>query len=170
MRGALRHHIYNHHTEKTIQCEMCPYKTAMKSLLNQHKRKVHSIATLPCQYPSCTRKFVLECEMKDHMKRTHPTGVFNCSKCGKQFLNEEKMKRHMKNHNLNTEGIPCTVCPQKFVTNQKLKEHMNVHTGETPYRCPGVGCQKALTSSSALSHHKKSCSNMAQCTTIQILV
>jgi len=160
IKSTLRQHIFNMHTERSLSCEQCGYKSALKSQLNQHKRKVHGVANLPCKYEGCTRMFVQDCDVNDHMKRTHPTGLFNCHQCGKQFLNEEKLKRHIKMHNIDTEGLPCSMCPQRFITKQKLREHINTHTGETPYRCPGIGCDKAFMSSSALSHHKKGCSTM----------
>ena len=155
IKSTLKQHIFNIHTERNLSCDKCEYKTAIKSQLNQHKKKVHWVANIPCKFDGCSRKFVQECDLKDHIKRTHPTGFFNCHQCGKQFVNEEKMKRHIKMHNIDSEGLPCNLCTQRFITKQKLREHMNTHTGATPYKCPGLGCEKAFMSSSALSHHKK---------------
>jgi len=158
IKSTLKQHISNMHTERNMSCDKCEYKTAVKSQLNLHEKKVHGHPTIACSFPPCSRMFVQECDLRDHIKRTHPTGCFNCEKCGKQFINGEKLKRHIKMHNISEEGLPCKVCSQRFITNQKLKEHMNTHTGETPYRCPGLACDKAFMSSSALAHHKKSCS------------
>ena len=160
IKSTLKQHIFNIHTERNLSCELCKYKTAIKSQLNQHKKKVHGIANIPCRFDGCPRKFVQECDLNDHIKRTHPTGFFNCHQCGKQFVNEEKMKRHIKMHNIDTEGLPCNICTLRFITKQKLREHMNTHTGATPYKCQGSGCEKAFMSSSSLSHHKKSCPSM----------
>lgn len=160
IKSTLKQHIFNIHTERNLSCDLCKYKTAIKSQLNQHKKKVHGVANIFCSFDGCSRKFVQECDLKDHIKRTHPTGFFNCHQCGKQFVNEEKLKRHIKMHNIDTEGLPCNLCALKFITKQKLREHMNTHTGATPYKCPGFGCEKAFMSSSSLSHHKKSCPSM----------
>ena len=160
IRSTLKQHIYNIHTERNLSCDQCDYKSALKTQLNQHNKKVHGHANIPCRFDGCTRKFVQECDLNDHVKRTHPTGFFNCHQCGKQFVNEEKMKRHIKMHNIETEGLPCNLCTSRFITKQKLREHMNTHTGATPYKCPGLGCEKAFMSSSALSHHKKVCPSM----------
>ena len=158
IKSTLKQHIFNIHSERNLSCDSCSFKTARISQLNQHKKKVHGVANIQCTFDGCARKFVQECDLRDHIKRTHPTGFFNCHHCGKQFVNEEKMKRHIKMHNIDTEGLPCSMCSCRFITKQKLKEHMNTHTGETPYKCPGIGCEKAFMSSSALSHHKKACS------------
>lgn len=96
IKSTLKQHIFNLHTEKNLLCDQCDYKSALKTQLNQHKKKVHGQANIQCRFESCTRKFVQECDLNDHIKRTHPTGLFNCHQCGKQFVNEEKMKRHIK--------------------------------------------------------------------------
>ena len=160
IKSTLKQHIFNMHTEKHLSCDQCEYRSALKTQLNQHKKKVHGHANIHCKFDGCTRKFVQECDLNDHVKRTHPTGLFNCHQCGKQFVNEEKMKRHIKMHNIDTEGLPCNMCTLRFITKQKLREHMNTHTGATPYKCQGMGCDKAFMSSSALSHHKKACQNL----------
>eukprot|EP00092_Neocalanus_flemingeri_P028184 GFUD01030607.1.p1 GENE.GFUD01030607.1~~GFUD01030607.1.p1 ORF type:complete len:410 (-),score=99.13 GFUD01030607.1:50-1279(-) len=157
IKSTLKQHILNIHTERNLCCDQCDYKSALKTQLNQHKKKVHGHANIPCRFDGCARKFVQECDLNDHIKRTHPTGFFNCHQCGKQFVNEEKMKRHIKMHNIDTEGLPCNLCTLRFITKQKLREHMNTHTGATPYKCPSLSCEKAFMSSSALSHHKKAC-------------
>lgn len=157
IRGSLQKHIQRLHQEKNIHCEKCPFKTSMKSFLTHHMKRAHGDCEFPCEFDGCDRTFSLESEMKHHVKQTHPDGVFHCAECGKQFLNQLKLTRHMKYHNLDTDGWPCTVCPQRFISKQKLGEHMNVHTGETPFRCRGDACQKAFSTSSALSHHEKGC-------------
>ena len=160
IKSTLKQHIFNMHTGQHLSCDQCEYRSALKTQLNQHKKKVHGHANIHCKFDGCTRKFVQECDLNDHVKRTHPTGLFNCHQCGKQFVNEEKMKRHIKMHNIDTEGLPCNMCTLRFITKQKLREHMNTHTGATPYKCQGMGCDKAFMSSSALSHHKKACQNL----------
>ena len=158
IKSSLRQHVNNLHTERSLRCEQCSYRTAVPAQMRQHMKKVHSPPTISCPVPGCQRKFVQSCDIKDHVKRVHPTGFFNCHMCGKQFVNEEKLKRHIKMHNIDQEGLPCQHCHLKFLTRQKLAEHTNTHTGETPYRCPVEDCGKAFMSSSSLSHHKKICS------------
>jgi len=160
IKSSLTQHIKNLHTERKLSCEQCGYRAAGAPQLRQHLKKVHSPATINCPVEGCKRKFVQSCDIKDHLKRVHSTGLFNCHLCGKQFVNEEKMKRHIKMHNIDNEGLPCQHCHLKFITKQKLREHTNTHTGDTPYRCPASQCDKAFMSSSSLSHHKRVCSGV----------
>ena len=162
IKSTLKQHVYNKHTEKTLSCDQCNYKTALQTRLKQHMKKVHGSPTVFCSFEGCQRKFVQKCDLTEHVKRTHPTGIFNCHICGKPFVNEEKLKRHLRMHNIDTEGLPCQHCQLKFLTKQKLKEHINTHTGETPYKCPGLACDKAFMSSSSLAHHKKVCVSFLQ--------
>ena len=158
IKSTLKQHINNLHAERKLSCDQCSYKAARPAQLRQHLKKVHGPATISCPVEGCQRKFVQSCDIKDHIKRTHSTGRFNCHICGKQADNEEKMKRHIKLHNIDSEGLPCQHCHLRFITKQKLREHINSHTGETPYRCPSSHCGKSFMSSSSLSHHKKVCS------------
>jgi len=162
IKSTLKQHIYNVHTEKTLKCDQCNYKTALQTRLKQHTKKVHGSPTVFCSFDGCQRKFVQKCDLTEHIKRTHPTGIFNCHICGKPFVNEEKLKRHLRMHNIDNEGLPCQHCHLKFLTKQKLKEHINTHTGETPYKCPGISCDQAFMSSSSLAHHKKVCVSLLQ--------
>ena len=161
IRSTLKQHIYNLHAEKVLQCDKCDFKSALETKLKQHQKKVHGDKIIPCTYEGCKRKFVQECDLKEHVQRVHPQGLYSCHLCDKLFINEHKLKRHVKIHNLDTEGIPCENCHLKFLTKQKLREHMNSHTGETPFRCPSVACEKAFMSSSSLSHHKKVCPGLS---------
>ena len=40
-KGSLKSHNYFHHCDKTFQCDRCDYKCGNKSILNNHRRKVH---------------------------------------------------------------------------------------------------------------------------------
>ena len=162
IKSTLKQHIYNMHAEKNIQCEQCSYKTALPAKLKQHMKKVHGSPTINCSFQGCKRRFVQECDLREHIKRVHPTGLFNCHICGKVFVNEDKMKRHIRMHNIDAEGLPCDKCHLKFLTKQKLREHMNTHTGATPFKCLGAGCGKSFMSSSSLAHHKKVCPGLNQ--------
>ena len=160
IKSTLTQHINNIHAERRLACQQCSFMAAGTAQLRQHVKKVHSPANISCPVAGCKRKFVQSCDIKDHIKRTHSTGRYNCHICGKQADNEEKMKRHIKLHNIDSEGLPCEHCHLKFITKQKLREHTNTHTGETPFRCPAEDCGKSFMSSSSLSHHKKVCSSL----------
>jgi Zinc finger, C2H2 type len=47
----------------------------------------------------------------------------------------------------------CAVCGKHFSRSWLLKGHMRTHTGERPYRCPFVGCERAFADKSNLRSH-----------------
>jgi len=51
----------------------------------------------------------------------------------------------------------CTYPPCTFTTfhSTTLRDHLTTHTGEKPYKCDFDGCNIALTTSGALSRHKR---------------
>ncbi|ETN59079.1 zinc finger protein [Anopheles darlingi] len=81
-----------------------------------------------------------------------------CPKCDKEFLNERKMKRHMRIHS--SEGYhQCTQCDKAFADKSNLTKHMRKHTGELrnlkikPHLC--AECGKSFKYSTSLSRHKR---------------
>jgi hypothetical protein len=51
----------------------------------------------------------------------------------------------------------CTFFPCAFTTlhSTTLRDHLTTHTGEKPYKCDFDGCNVALTTSGAISRHKR---------------
>ena len=47
----------------------------------------------------------------------------------------------------------CAICGKHFSRSWLLKGHMRTHTGERPYRCPYVGCERAFADKSNLRSH-----------------
>ncbi|ORX96099.1 hypothetical protein K493DRAFT_174049, partial [Basidiobolus meristosporus CBS 931.73] len=49
----------------------------------------------------------------------------------------------------------CTVCEKMFNRPSSLKTHIYSHTGEKPYVCQVMGCQKKFSVLSNLRRHLK---------------
>ncbi|KAF7257033.1 hypothetical protein EG68_06151 [Paragonimus skrjabini miyazakii] len=85
---------------------------------------------------TCGRCFVREDKLKRHIMSIHTTEKPHiCSICGKAFSRKDKLKDHLKHHERAARNFECQQCQQRFVQKSDLNRHIRgVHQGE-----PGVG-------------------------------
>ena len=66
---------------------------------------------------------------------------FECSRCGKKFLNEKELKRHQAHEDDNL-NFKCDQCSRTYENRRALNDHMHIHTGQkAAYVC--TLCPKA---------------------------
>ena len=84
----------------------------------------------------------------------HGDKLFQCphKDCGKRFLDNAKLKRHMLVHT-GEKPYKCHICGKRFSLDFNLKTHMRIHTGEKPFVCPYAGCNKRFNQKSNLHAH-----------------
>ena len=87
---------------------------------------------------------------------THGEKQYICQAegCGKRFLDNSKLKRHMLVHS-GEKPYKCELCNKRFSLDFNLRTHLRIHTGEKPYVCSFEGCSKRFSQSSNLSAHEK---------------
>ncbi|XP_061398310.1 zinc finger protein 287-like [Musca vetustissima] len=133
-----------------FKCPDCPKSFHNQPALASH-RQVHSSRksskrNIICAL--CQRAFLSMKTLTDHLKTRHPDAEkFSCDQCGKKFLLEERLQRHMAAH----KDLVCTICNKEFTSEPTLKEHMNIHSGACPYLCSE--CGKAFKFASSLRKH-----------------
>ena len=88
--------------------------------------------------------------LDDHMK-IHDQ-KFECDKCGKNFLDNHRLKAHMTYHQEKIHS--CELCGRTFHTNAQLQEHIIVkHVNSLDFECDE--CQKKFPSKLTLKSHTK---------------
>ncbi|XP_073832618.1 uncharacterized protein [Musca autumnalis] len=132
-----------------FKCSDCPKRFSKQTALASH-RQVHKIKSstpnIFCQL--CQRAFVSTKTLTDHIKIRHPDAEkYSCDVCGKKFILEERLTRHMSSH----KDLNCNICGKEFTSEPTLKEHMNIHSGACPYLCSE--CGKAFKFASSLRKH-----------------
>ncbi|CAH8517414.1 unnamed protein product [Dicrocoelium dendriticum] len=105
---------------------------------------------------ACGRCFVREDKLKRHIMSIHTTEKPHaCCICGKAFSRKDKLKDHLKHHERAARNFECQQCQQRFVQKSDLNRHIRgVHQGE-----PGVGInmgtKRRATSGAPIRLNKK---------------
>ncbi|XP_075913311.1 uncharacterized protein LOC116937801 [Petromyzon marinus] len=153
-RSSLEHHVQRRHptkpSDKSHQCDQCPYSTDRKSSLKIHQR-THT-GEKPFKCTVCEKAFAHLRHLHRH-QRTH-TGEkpFKCTVCEKAFADPSSLHRHQRTHT-GEKPFKCTVCEKAFALLSTLHRHQRTHTGEKPFKC--TVCEKAFTQLSNLHRHQR---------------
>jgi len=86
---------------------------------------------------------------------THDTSgheIHRCRMCARIFTVMSAFLTHVHTTHCRPKN-QCAVCGKHFSRSWLLKGHMRTHTGERPYRCPHVGCDRAFADKSNLRSH-----------------
>ncbi|CAG7837337.1 unnamed protein product [Allacma fusca] len=156
-KNGLEQHRQIHSNEKSFMCEVCGHAFNTKNGLQSHMKRCHTKTpkSIPrkdviCHY--CGKTFICEAMLKRHL--TVHTGVvvkpLNCEICGK-LLSKYKMKEHMIRHG--PPRFPCSECSKSFHMSHHLRIHLEVkHGGKKPFSCDE--CGKSFGYKESIVYHK----------------
>ncbi|KAH8390548.1 hypothetical protein KR215_004731 [Drosophila sulfurigaster] len=90
-------HILTHTKEKQYHCRQCDHSSHNKQALSNHVKVVHmKIKNFACQY--CGKTFGKSHACKLHERLHTGENCSECKICGKVFLFEKRLTKHLKTH------------------------------------------------------------------------
>ncbi|XP_011702528.1 PREDICTED: zinc finger protein 341-like [Wasmannia auropunctata] len=125
------------HKCSEYRCHVCGEVFSTLSDLGRHQY-VHSVQKQKTteKYYCCStcKSSFSNLEALQHHKET-TTHNYACLHCGKSFLIERFLRRHLKTHSASAR-FACEDCGKAFKTEQYLANHKLIHSEETPFTCP----------------------------------
>ena len=152
------HKAVMHQTQGLRKCKQCDFETYSRSVLQNHRNKVHNSDTFPCSL--CGKVFQTSKIRYDHESKLHGLGkskseekLLTCEACGKTFNQNNKLQGHMRRLHDTSSTYDCQICEKQFHSLEYLKKHVRGHEEKRP--CPY--CSKMYTFASMV-YHKRNCS------------
>ncbi|XP_041923743.1 general transcription factor IIIA, b [Alosa sapidissima] len=153
-RTHLKTHQYEHTNIFPFECNFqgCNQRFIGIKPLQKHG-KVHD--GYPCAESGCSFKGNTWSEYQKHRKQHRP--VLHCDSCKKVFRETCFLQIHRQRVHLGEQRVFCCIeqgCQKSYTTEFNLKSHvLSVHEGETPFKCPHSGCNKAFAMKESLRRH-----------------
>lgn len=125
------------HKRSEYRCHVCGevFNTLSDLGLHQYVHSVRKQKTTEKYYccSVCKSSFSNLEALQHHTETT--THNYACLHCGKSFLIERFLRRHLKTH-ASSARFACEDCGKAFKTEQYLANHKLIHSEETPFLCP----------------------------------
>lgn len=136
------------HSEKRFDCSYCSRRFVEQSLLRNHMLRHTGEKAHVCEV--CNARFYEKNLLNIHMRQHSNERPYSCDTCEKRFRTKSLLNTHNKIH-LGEKSHICTVCGRGFTLSWQLKAHTRIHTNEKPYECPY--CQKRFNQNGNLMIH-----------------
>ncbi|XP_068438603.1 uncharacterized protein [Clinocottus analis] len=152
---ALITHEWKHTGHLPFQCALCSLRFRSDADLISHER-VHT-RERPYLCAECGKTFAHRPNLLRHLNVIHSEArnekKFSCTECEKSFKEKGALKKHQKTkHQRELFHHPCPYCG-KMVSASTIARHKLIHTGEKPFKCTMLECDKCFRSASEVKKH-----------------
>ncbi|KAH0554082.1 zinc finger protein 341-like [Cotesia glomerata] len=164
-------HQYVHSVQKQKTTEKYYCCTVCKSSFSNLEALQHHTETTTHDYacPHCGKSFLIERFLRRHLKTHVSSAKFACEDCGKAFKTEQYLANHKLIHSEETPFI-CSQCPARFKRKDRLGRHMLIHDLSKRLKCPFrgyLGCMSEFSRPDKLKRHLLTHSNIKRFTCTQ---
>ncbi|XP_039312709.1 zinc finger protein 341 isoform X2 [Solenopsis invicta] len=160
----LGRHQYDHSIQKQKTTEKYYCCTTCKSSFSNLEALQHHKETTTHNYAClhCGKSFLIERFLRRHLKTHSASARFACEDCGKAFKTEQYLANHKLIHSEET-PFTCPHCPARFKRKDRLGRHMLIHDLTKRLKCPFrnyLGCMSEFSRPDKLKRHLLTHSNV----------
>ncbi|KAJ8684106.1 hypothetical protein QAD02_019898 [Eretmocerus hayati] len=157
-------HQYTHSIQKQKTTEKYYCCSVCKSSFSNLEALQHHTETTTHDYacPHCGKSFLIERFLRRHLKTHASSARFVCGECGKAFKTEQYLANHKLIHSEETPFL-CPHCPARFKRKDRLGRHMLIHDLTKRLKCPfrgHLGCMREFSRPDKLKRHLLTHSNI----------